>query len=140
MGIVNNAITGGAMYATGNGKIYSAVTGREIGVFSGGGSGGGLVSVDLTDFDAGGGAITIPGMVAGVYYKSTDPITSLDVTAVELSASETVLRFTVSGDVASFVPTFPATLRWMNEPTFESGKTYVISIFDGMAVAGEVAV
>ena len=46
--------------------------------------------------------------------------------------NEYMLEFTVSGD--SFVLTLPEGVRWLEEPTWEYGYTYQVSIIDNLAV------
>ena len=46
--------------------------------------------------------------------------------------NEYMLEFTVSGD--SFVLTLPEGVRWLEEPTWENGYTYQVSIIDNLAV------
>lgn len=74
---------------------------------------------------------------ANCYYTFNAPLTALTVTAVETSPAETVLKFTV-GDSASI--SFPSSLSWVGEPSFETGKTYLVSIVNNIAVAAEVTV
>lgn len=48
-------------------------------------------------------------------------------------ANEYMLEFTVSG--SSFSLTFTSTVRWVEEPEWEDGYTYQVSILNGLAVA-----
>jgi hypothetical protein len=126
---VNNATTGAAMYQINGSGLYSAITGRKIGNISGSGAGGGMAAVSADD--------TLTTLAANTYYVFSAPVVSLDIATIETSLDEIVMQFT-AGDGASI--SFPASLAWINEPTFEAGKTYLISIVNNIAVAAEVTV
>jgi hypothetical protein len=131
MGEVNNATTGAAMYRIDGDGLYSAITGRKVGTIIGGGGAGGA-AMQLVSADS-----TITALSANRYYQFSAPVSALNIATVETSVDEIVLRFT-AGDGASI--SFPASLAWINEPSFEAGKTYLISIVNNIAVAAEVTV
>lgn len=83
---------------------------------------------------------TITALSANRYYQFSAPVSALDIATVETSPDEIVMRFTVAADAVDFRPTFPASVEWVNEITFEAGKKYIISIVYGLAVAAEVTV
>ena len=49
--------------------------------------------------------------------------------------SEYMLEFTVSGD--NFTLTLPNGTRWVEEPDFEAGNTYQVSVLNGLAIYAE---
>jgi hypothetical protein len=74
---------------------------------------------------------------AGKYYSSVTPWDiTVDITPPPSSLQETVLKFTMG--TGSIV--FSIELTWVNEPSLEAGKTYLISIVNNIAVAAEVTV
>ena len=46
--------------------------------------------------------------------------------------SEYMMEFTVSGD--NFTLTLPSGVRWMEEPDFEAGSTYQVSVLNNLAI------
>ncbi len=52
--------------------------------------------------------------------------------AQEGYVNEYMLEFTVSGDV--FTLTLPEGIRWIEDPTWENGYTYQVSIINNLAV------
>ena len=127
MSEVNNATTGAAMYQINGSGLYSAITGRKVGTIMGGGGSGGMTAVSADS--------TLTALAANTYYLFADPVSTLDIATVETSLDEIVLQFT-AGDGVSI--SFPASLAWVGEPSFEAGKTYIISIVNNIAVAAEV--
>lgn len=69
------------------------------------------------------------------YYIHNDALTTLNVGGFSVSTSETILHFTTGTD---FQASFPSDLKWVGEPNFEDGKTYVVVINFGIAAWGEV--
>lgn len=64
-------------------------------------------------------------------------IESLDVTftgSVSGQVNEYMLQFVVDGD--EFELTLPDGVRWIEEPEFEDGNTYQVSIVNGLAISG----
>ena len=45
---------------------------------------------------------------------------------------EYMMEFTVSGD--NFTLTLPSGVRWMEEPDFEAGSTYQVSVLNNLAI------
>lgn len=80
---------------------------------------------------------TITALSANRYYVFSAPVSALNIATIETSLDEIVMQFT-AGDGASI--SFPASLKWVGEPEFEPGKTYLISIVNNIAVAAEVTV
>jgi hypothetical protein len=48
--------------------------------------------------------------------------------------NEYMLQFVVDGD--EFELTLPDGVRWIEEPEFEDGNTYQVSIVNGLAISG----
>lgn len=65
------------------------------------------------------------------YYKFNGGSLSVTLAAASANMSEYVLEVTMTGSL-----TLPSSIVWANEdvPTFEAGKTYVISIVNNLAV------
>lgn len=78
---------------------------------------------------------TLTSLAANTYYVFSAPVVSLNIATVETSLDEIVLQFTAEDGVSI---SFPASLSWVGEPSFEAGKTYLISIVNNIAVAAEV--
>jgi hypothetical protein len=51
---------------------------------------------------------------------------------IEGYVNEYMIEFTVDGD--GFTLTLPEGVRWVDEPTWEDGYTYQVSIVDNLAV------
>ena len=65
----------------------------------------------------------------------SSPIGSLSVTFNAGSSgrpNEYMLEFTVSGN--SFMLTLPSNVRWANEPEWQDGYTYQVSVLDNLAI------
>lgn len=77
----------------------------------------------------------------GNYYKVYD-VQLLSVSLPEsASTRETVIWVELSSEEnGGGSISFPTSLQWVGEPSFEAGKTYLISIVNGIAVAAEVTV
>lgn len=65
------------------------------------------------------------------------PVSSLTLTlsvpaGAASNLNEYMLQFTVDGD--EFSLTLPSSVRWMEEPEWEDGYTYQVSILNGLAV------
>lgn len=64
-----------------------------------------------------------------------DSVESLDITfgnAVSGQVNEYLLQFVVDGD--DFEITLPSGVKWMEEPDFEDGYTYQVSIINNLAI------
>ena len=71
-----------------------------------------------------------------VLNRWANPVTALNITmaaGTDGQQNEYMLEFTVSGN--SFGITFGSTVRWVEEPEWEDGYTYQVSILNGLAVA-----
>ena len=101
-----------------------------------------MTPVDMLDYDPNGmGQQVVDIHLEGnkYYFQNEEAgdsiVEGLSVASVEQTLSEIIIRFRyISGGVS-----FPDTLQWIGTPSFESGKTYVISIVNNIAVAGEIA-
>lgn len=97
-------------------------------------TGSGLTAVDMSQWDIADGDIHVEtGLQGGNYYYCDYPVTILTFEGIEKTLSEIIIQFTCAGSI-----TFPDTLKWIGSPSFEAGKTYVISIINNIAVAGEI--
>lgn len=77
-------------------------------------------------------------VAAGTVYRFTQPLTALTVASVEESfTSEAIIYFSTAAGAAPTI-SLPLSLGWINPPTFEVGKSYVLSILGSVATAGEV--
>lgn len=100
-----------------------------------------MTPVDMLDYDPDGiGQQVVDIHLEGNKYyfqneEAGDSIRDgLSVASVEQTLSEIIMRFKyISGGVS-----FPDTLQWIGTPSFESGKIYVISIINNVAVAGVI--
>ena len=104
------------------GSQMSAAVSR-IGVLEG--AGGVIVSQTLQTAEVSPGVLNVWSV----------PQTSLAVTFVAVTGNklaEYMLQFTVSG--SSFTLTLPSGVRWADEPEWESGWTYQVSIENGLAI------
>ena len=72
-----------------------------------------------------------------VEYRASASITALTITIGTSSNYEAWIKFTAG---ATFTPSFPSSLKWIGDKLTgcTSGKTYEISIKDGVAIACEV--
>ncbi len=97
-----------------------------------------MTAVDMSQWDLSPDETgDIDGVVleSGKYYYLDYPIQmTLGVTSVEKSFSEIIVEFEYTSGTVSF----PDTLKWIGNPSFEAGKTYIISIINNIAVAGVV--
>ena len=97
-------------------------------------SGAGVVERDATQ--------TAVSVSPNVLNRWTEGVTGLALTlspGSEGHVSEYMLEFTVIGD--AFALTLPSGIRWSDEPEWESGWTYQVSIENGLALyaGGEAA-
>ena len=127
---VKDAITGrDTFYMEGN-KLYNAITGREVAIIpsGGGGSGGGQSTVTS-------GATTATlNVEPNTRYVFSNAVTKLTINSVVDSALESEIQFTAG---SSITVELPASLGMIGEPSFEGGKSYVISFKNNIAVAAE---
>lgn len=82
-------------------------------------------------------ALVVPELNENTYIICSNPLTSLTVNTVEKSAKESIIIFTAGNN---FTASFPADLEWIAEPTFESGKKYVLICNYNIAAASQVSV
>lgn len=76
----------------------------------------------------------IASLAANTRYVYTKALTSLKVSAVVDSSMESEIQFTAG---SSITVELPAALGVIGEPTFEAGKSYIISVKNNIAVAAE---
>ena len=97
-------------------------------------SGGGGGSSQTTVTNSSSTAAVIGSLAANTRYVYTKALTSLKVSAVVDSSMESEIQFTAG---SSITVELPASLGVIGEPTFEAGKSYVISVKNNIAVAAE---
>jgi hypothetical protein len=103
-----------------------------LGQAASGGGGGGSSQTTVTDSNS--TAAVIGSLAANTRYVYTKALTSLKVSAVVDSSMESELQFTAG---SSITVELPATLGVIGEPSFEAGKSYIISVKNNIAVAAE---
>ena len=136
---VRDPVTGAKQsYIHGDG-LYSAITGRKIGTIvggsgGGGSSGGGMTAVDMSQWEIEWGLVENVPLEGGKYYYYEEINMGLSIASVEQTLEEIIVQFYFNGGSVEF----PDTLQWIGTPSFESGKTYVISIINNIAVAGVI--
>lgn len=75
-------------------------------------------------------------VAANVLNRWTEPVAALALTfaaGTQGHVSEYMLEFTVSG--TAFTLTLPSGVRWLDEPEWEAGWTYQVSVMGGLAIA-----
>ena len=73
-------------------------------------------------------------MKANRVYKFTQPLTQLNIESVDNSVFESEIIFTAGSSISVAVPSSVGVIVM---PTFSAGKSYVISIKNGIAVGAE---
>lgn len=109
------------------GEIASGVAGQQTQI-EGLAAGAGVVERDATQ--------TTAAVAANVLNRWTEPVTDLVLTFAAGATghvSEYMLEFTVSG--TTFTLTLPSGVRWQDEPEWEAGWTYQVSVMGGLAIA-----
>lgn len=126
---VKDAITGrDTFYMEGN-KLYNAITGREVAIVPSGSSGSsGQNTVNS------GATTAVLDIDANTRYVFSNPVIKLTVNSVANSTLESEIQFTAG---SSITVELPASLGMIGEPSFEGGKSYVISFKNNIAVAAE---
>lgn len=80
-------------------------------------------------------SISISPNVLHVWSSAMESITITSFTGnVSGQVNEYMLQFVVDGD--EFELTLPDGVRWIEEPEFEDGNTYQVSIVNGLAISG----
>jgi hypothetical protein len=85
--------------------------------------------------DSEGDTLDIDTLLPATYYIHKGELATLNMNGFAVSTKESVIYFTTGTD---FQASFPARLKWVGEPNFEDGKTYVVVINYGIATWGEV--
>ena len=94
-----------------------------------------MTAVDLSQWSGNELDIIENVPLEGGNYYYYDNVMGLSIASVEETLEEIILHISFYG--GSII--FPDTLQWIGTPSFEAGKTYVISIVNNIAVAGEIA-
>lgn len=110
-----------------DGSIFYVVQG--VGSFVSGGKV--FVEAQTTFTDETSTTVTLDVMAANRRYVYTQPLTSLTVTAVEISTLESEIRFTAG---TTITVELPSALGLIAPPIFTSGSSYIISVKDNVAV------
>lgn len=122
-----DTLVSGTNIATINGN--NLLEGGNIVISGGGGSTPETINVSDTTY-------TIASLVGNKIYNFSNPLTSLTITAFGNTDVETVLNFEAGN---SFTFTAPLTAKYIiEEPTFNTGNTYLMSIQHNTIVVGEV--
>lgn len=80
---------------------------------------------------------SVTGILPGPLYIWSEPVTSLLVDKAAGRSgrqNEYKLQFTVSGDAFTLTGTLVNGVRWIEEPDWEDGYTYQVSIMNGLAI------
>lgn len=81
--------------------------------------------------------LEVEGLVPGPLYLWPQPVTSLELdkaSGLEGRQNEYKLQFTVSGSSFTLTGTLFQGVRWLEEPDWEDGFTYQVSILNGLAI------
>lgn len=96
-----------------------------------GGSGSSATMSTVTDNTSTTASLAIASCVRKVF---TQPLTSLTVSSVVDSEEESEIVFTAGTGITV---SFPESLGFIGEPSFEAGKSYIINIRNNVAVCAE---
>lgn len=80
---------------------------------------------------------SVTGILPGPLYIWSQPVTTLLVDKAAGKSgrqNEYKLQFTVSGDTFTLTGTLVEGVRWIDEPDWEDGYTYQVSIMNGLAI------
>lgn len=80
---------------------------------------------------------SVDGIVPGPLYLWSQPVASLELNKTsgsEAMQNEYKLQFTVSGSNFALTGSLFQDVRWMDEPDWEDGFTYQVSILNGLAI------